>query len=145
MSTRCGLCISPQSREAVELFHNLASSHVSTGSRGGRDQVYLLQLVFPVLQVKVSSDDGVFTSKLDNLGSVKVVEQPGINFTRELQMVSVHIVSRRRLSTTHLVEELIQQFNVDEHCRCVSQLVGHHVEEGFRTKDITLWPKATSL
>lgn len=33
----------------------------------------------------------------------------------------------------YLVEELVEEFDVDEHGRGIRQLIGHDVEEGFGT------------
>lgn len=40
---------------------------------------------------------------------------------------------------THLVEELIEKLDVDKHSRRICELVGHNVEEGFRTQNIVGW------
>jgi hypothetical protein len=44
-----------------------------------------------------------------------------------------------------LIEELFQQFNVDEHGRSVSQLIGYDIQKRFRAKDIVFGASTTTL
>jgi hypothetical protein len=44
---------------------------------------------------------------------------------------------------THLIEELIEKFNVYEHSRSICEFVSDDVEEGFRTKNIIGWTCST--
>lgn len=72
-------------------------------------------------------DFRVLLRKLDDLAPVEVIQEPGIDFPREL------------------VEEVIQELDVDEHGRCVGKLVGYDVEESFRTDEIVLGTGFTTL
>ena len=58
----------------------------------------------------------IFPRKLDDLVAVQVVEQSRIDLPREL------------------VEELVEEFDVDEHGRGIGELVRDDVQEGFGTK-----------
>jgi hypothetical protein len=47
-------------------------------------------------------------------------------------------VERRQTMTTSLVEELVEEFNVDEHGAHIGKLVGRHIKENLRAKHIVL-------
>lgn len=76
LSARCWLNVGSKGRQAIELLHNLKT----ICQRRPRTSVYydgtnLLELVFPLLQVKVFPDDRVFACKVYNLFPVQVVKE----------------------------------------------------------------------
>lgn len=60
----------------------------------------------------------VFPRKLDDLVAVQVVEQSRVDLPREL------------------VEELVEEFDVDEHRRGIGELVRDDVQESFGTEQV---------
>lgn len=39
---------------------------------------------------------------------------------------------------TSLVEELVKELNIDEHCAHIRKLIGRHIKENLRAKHIVL-------
>lgn len=93
-----------------------------------RFRTYLLQLVPPLLQFEMFSNLRVLQRKLLDLVAVQVVQNPGIDLARELMSAS----SKRK--EAHLVEELFEQLDVDEHCTRVREFLGNDGQEDLRAE-----------
>lgn len=89
-------------------------------------------------------DSRVLTSESDNLLPVEIIKQPRVDLPRELKKTVADIRQERwtitRRVSRHLVEELIQQLNVDEHRGGVGQLLSDDVQESFGAEKILIRP-----
>ena len=78
----------------------------------------------------------VLASESDNLPPIEIIKQPRVDLPRELANVErlSGVLLNSEAYPTHLIEELVQQFDIDEHRRIISQLVRDDIQERFRTK-----------
>lgn len=83
----------------------------------------------------------IFAGELDYFGAIKVVKESRVNFSREL--VYFEHIARCSLENAHLIKELIQELDVNEHCRGIGEFVGHDVEECLWTESVILSSSAT--
>jgi hypothetical protein len=60
----------------------------------------------------------ILPRKLDDLVAVQVVKQSRVDLPREL------------------IEELVEEFDIDEHGRRIGQFVRHDIQEGFGTERV---------
>ena len=91
------------------------------------DGTHLLQLILSVLQIQVPPYLRIFLREFDDLAAVQVVKQARVDLPREL------------------IEELVEEFDVDEHGRRIGELVRDDVQKRFRTEHITFGPSFTPL
>ena len=96
----------------------------------------LFELIFALLQVQMFPNIWVLASESDNLPPIEIIKQPRVDLPRELANVErlSEVLLNSEAYPTHLIEELVQQFDIDEHRRIVSQLVRDDIQERFRTK-----------
>lgn len=80
----------------------------------------------------------VLSCKLNDFITVQVVDQSRVNLTRELATSSEVGSQMHTRQGTDLIEEMVEELNVDEHRRRVSQLVRHDIEEDFGTQHVIL-------
>lgn len=70
----------------------------------------------------------VLQRKPFDLVPIQVIQDPGVNLAGELASAAAIV------SVTHLVEELFQQLDVDEHGAGVRKLLGDDSQEGLRAE-----------
>lgn len=80
---------------------------------------YRVQFVFALLQVQMISDRRVLSCETRNFFTVEFVHEATVDLTRELEIVVAgeppgHLVAGREM-TRYLVEELVEQFDIQEH------------------------------
>ena len=110
------------------------------------DETYLLQFIFPFLQVEMPPNRWILPREARNLCTVEVVHEARIDFSGELATWEESTYSATKdVMGAYLVEELIQQLNVDEHGRRVRQLIRHDVEEDLWAEGVTLGASPASL
>jgi hypothetical protein len=79
---------------------------------------YRVQFVFALLQVQVISDSRVLSCETRNFFTVEIVHKAAVDLTRELEIAVAGKPQNHawgRENDTHLVEELIKQFDIQEH------------------------------
>jgi len=104
----------------------------------------LVCLFFPASQGVVEPQDFHEQTQLSPFGGgrTKAVNQ----FHEETICVNGKCKNKdNRIRGACLVEELVEKLDVDEHRRCISQLVCYHVQEGFWAEHFALRASATSL
>lgn len=87
----------------------------------------MLQFVLFILEIQMFSDSWVLPRKLSNLVPIQVIDQPRVNLPWEL------------------IEELVEEFDVDEQRAHIGQLVRNDIEEDFWTKRIVFWTEFAFL
>jgi hypothetical protein len=82
---RGGACVSERSADKLFSCFMTCSSDIELQFiTMDKLHAYLLKLVFSLLQLEMSPYYWVLAGKLDNLASLKVIEQPRIDLPREL-------------------------------------------------------------